>query len=135
MNGWYRIGIVLSVLFFISFGGWLWTYQVEEGRKSLEYGWHSCDLDREIAWERYAGKITDQDWLRDPKYLEYHHKLMQEESDCRDRASAAYASGWNEMWKTAVTIAAISVALLWLVALITVAVVRWIVNGFRVRAR
>jgi hypothetical protein len=119
MRGWYRIGVVLSVLWFISFGLGLWIRLLN---KDLDTG--HCSLMREIEQKRL-------DNLVGPDWAARFRKAEEDEKACRDSVHVRVDNNWNFYWVAAFAAAAISVALLWLVVLITVAVARWIVAGFR----
>jgi hypothetical protein len=127
MSGWYRIGVVLSVLWFIGFGLWLRFYMSNYAGEYLKREFSFCSTTWEAEKDRFLHEFGDK-WDR-PAIDKQLAKLIQFENECRERASASFYSQRVSNWAIAL-IAAISVALLWLVTLIAVFVGRW-VEAFR----
>jgi hypothetical protein len=129
MKGWRRLGAVLSVLWFVGFGGWLWIGSTNNISESYGQQLHSCyqlsDMKREPL--RYA----------DPQYDQKNAKIESEQKVCEQRASASWDSQVNDLysngWWVLLLIDLASVALTWLVACIVVCVGRWVAAGFGAR--
>jgi hypothetical protein len=128
MSGWYRIGVVLSVLWFICFGLWLRFYTSNSAGERLGREFSFCSTTWERERDRFLNEYADK-W--DRAAIDNHlAKLNQNEKECSDRASASLYREWIPNWAIAL-IAAISVGLWWLVGLIVVSVGRWVAAGFR----
>ena len=128
MSGWYRIGVLLSVLWFIGFGLWLRFYTTNYAGEYLEREFSFCATTWEAEKDRFLHEFGDK-WDR-PAIDEQLAKLNQFENECRERASTSFYSHWVSNWTIAL-IAVISVALWWLVGLIDVSAGRWVAAGFR----
>jgi hypothetical protein len=135
INGWCRLGIVLSILWFISFGLWLQDNIADSSSLGNDYAYCLKRYDPDLE-----AFIRDHPWLQEEpvfstkfqrEWKPYTGELRLKEADCKDRAHDNFKYRWSFAWIAAPTIAAMSVTLMWLVALITVAAVRWIAAGFR----
>ena len=130
MSGWYRIGVVLSVLWFIGFGLVLRVYFTNSAGERLGREFSFCSMTWEAEKDRYLHEFGDEYYQDRPAFDKHTAELLQNENECRDRASASFYNEWVSNWTIAL-IAAISVALWWLVGLIGVSVGRWVAAGFR----
>ena len=127
-RGWRRIGIVLSVIWFITFGPYLW---------SLEFG-------RQNDFYRSKLEMCDRILRVDTDAVEYIYKPDEREKrrlanwkkheDCRDKASAFFSAGFDELRQKGILIVlAVDVATIlvgWLVVWGLVFTVRRIGRGF-----
>ena len=73
LNGWQRIGIVLSVIWFLGFGGYVWIW--DNRTKSEFYGWQlkMCDvvLSERNGSLQFLTKQEDRDERADENAAEY----------------------------------------------------------------
>jgi hypothetical protein len=126
MGGWRRIGVVLSVLWFVGFGGWLWVDGV--GRNSEFHVWQLGHCSRMSDMRREPIRLDD------PQRAQKYAKIEEQEKACRDKASALFRQEMDTLkshiW-VLVAIDAASLAFFWLLAWIVVGVSRWIARGFR----
>jgi hypothetical protein len=106
MQGWRRIGAVLSVLWFAAFGAWLWKNEVDKIHDLYAYSLHRC----------------------------YQYLLPGEtRSGCDERATASSRGMMSEFYASVPALVlydAATVGLFWLVAWILVGVGRWVAAGF-----
>jgi hypothetical protein len=111
MRGWRRIGVVLSVIWFVGFGGWMFFSEIGKHNDRLDTSLSICnhryDTARELLQECYA-RATDT-----------HTRLVRE-----------FYSGVPFLF----LIDAATVGLFWLLAGIVFAVGRWVAAGFRQQA-
>jgi broad specificity phosphatase PhoE len=108
MRGWRRIGVVLSVFWFVGFGLWL----------------RHADVDR--AW-----KIAGYDICLSPDIYDDAERYYV----CSDRAHRTFEDlVASSPWWMDVVAAALSVGALWFLAWIAVVVGRWVAVGFRPQA-
>jgi hypothetical protein len=128
MKGWRRIGAVLSVLWFVGFGGWIWHTSVNNNVEFYEWQLRNCNtlsgMRREpIQWD---------DPQRDQKYA----RIEEQDKACTDKASAFFGQqmdtlkSHSHIW-VLVAVDAGLLALFWLLAWIVVCVGRWVAAGFR----
>jgi hypothetical protein len=122
MKGWRRLGIVLSVLWFVGFGGWLWFSEVDRHSKS-----HMDQLTNCFQIESLKrGAIRWDDPQRDEKIAE----IATEHRACMDEAGEFFMRPRPYAW-VLILIDAGVLAVFWLVAWLTVVVGRWVAAGFR----
>src|SRR5690348_11790904 len=57
MGGWRRIGIVLSMIWFLGFGFFLWIYNERDHSKLFEIGLHNCELTFKMAEEALDAEL------------------------------------------------------------------------------
>jgi hypothetical protein len=118
MRGWRRIGIVLSVFWFIGFGWWL-------RQDTYDSAWKISGYDR-------CGAIADMKraplWNNDDLA-----RVNREEHECEEKAKARFLRDVTPLWGVIVA-DALSLGALWLLAWIVVAVGRWVAAGFRQQA-
>jgi hypothetical protein len=130
MSGWRRLGVVLSVLWFVGFGGWLWTSSVR-GYQDF-YGFELRNCSAMSSMKRDALRADDQ------QYDQKSAKIIGEEKACTDNADAFFSREIDKLYSQEVwVLLAIDVALLalfWLLAWIVVAVGHWVLAGFRQQA-
>jgi hypothetical protein len=124
MRGWRRIGIVLSVFWFVWFFFWLRQNTIEEAwtKSGISY----CSRSAEIRREGVGSFL-------DPQYQKKVEAIDREEKECRDKAVAHFTSVVAPDWLVAVS-DAISLAFLWLLGWIVVRVGRWVAAGFQQQA-
>jgi hypothetical protein len=122
-RGWRRIGIVLSVIWFVGFGGFLWTSEVERIGDFFTSQLRTCK----------AILDADDEGLSLEEYLKRHDGHWKKYESCQNRASAFFGSQHRELWQSIPILFAMDAATVligWLVVWGIVAVVRWINRGF-----
>jgi hypothetical protein len=125
-RGWRRIGIVLSVVWFLGFGVFLYIRALDDAVQPYVAALHNCDLIRELALESMPGVITDLE-----KKNKWVDQILENENKCKKDAAlrsstppASVLLGW-------VLVAdLLTIGLGWLIVWGCVAVVRWIRRGF-----
>ena len=126
MRGWRRLGVVLSVIWFIGFGAWMWITSTDnlgkDYQSSLGFCYSIGSMEREpIRWD-------------DPQAQQRLAVIESQEKACRQRASEGFHQGWEHLKSQSwliVLVDVVSIVLFWLVALIIVSVGRWVAIGFR----
>jgi hypothetical protein len=126
MSGWRRIGIVLSVFWFLGFGIFLWHQLVEDAVRPYTAALQRCSLieDNEMNGLQY---ITDPD-KRDKRL----YAILDNEHRCKEDAALQWKSTQPSDGLLAVVMLAtnlVTIALGWLIVWGCVAVVRWIRRG------
>jgi hypothetical protein len=132
MKGWRRIGVVLSVIWFPVFGGWLWFSSVEnywqQYRQNLSFAFRPCyDVSRN---KREALRVGD------PQLDQKSAKITSDEKTCLDETARQVNERTPpppQVWLIAAIDAGV-LAVLWLLAWMIVSVGRWIAAGFRQQA-
>ena len=126
MLGWRRLGVVLSVFWFVGFGFWLG--QEDHDSAWTASGYRTCSV---VAGARREIWI---DFDRtDPQVNENLEKIDRWQRQCEDIASAEYLRKATPMWGI-LAADALSLALLWLAAWAIVAVWCWVAAAFRQQA-
>jgi hypothetical protein len=123
MRGWRRLGVVLSVLWLVGFGWWLWTKTVTNSVASYSDYYklmlRDCIVLSEIKRD-------------DPDYDKT--KIDSEQETCSREAAVIHerliAEAYAEVWVLAAVDAG-ALALLWLLAWMIVVGGRWTAAGFR----
>jgi hypothetical protein len=126
MHGWRRLGIVLSVLWFVGF--WLWLRQADHDSAWTASGYRTCSVSagaRREVWIDFDPT--------DPQVIETLEKINRWQRQCEDIASADYFRKATPMWSI-LAADALSLALLWLLAWMITAVGRWVAATFRQQA-
>jgi hypothetical protein len=125
---WRRLGVVLSVLWFIGFGGWMWSDQAT----------HIGDFYGSQLEMCYAAERTRVDAIQptfDTLYFEKMDKSSRETDACFERAKTVFYSEsdrlHSEDWKIFLLIDIVSVAAAWLLVCAIVLVGRWIIAPAR----
>jgi len=127
MKGWRRLG-VLSVLWFVVFGGWLWNSSTNEINEFFRWQLENCFNVSEMKREPLS--------YADPQYDQKNAKIENEEEACGDRASAHHHQQFDDLYSNVWVLLLVdlaSIALAWFVAWIVICVGRWVVAGFRAR--
>jgi hypothetical protein len=126
-KGWRRIGIVLSVLWFIGFGGFLWTNGVghisEFHRGQLEGCYRILNADNESL--QYIQKSEDRDKRQSANWTKYQR--------CQTEAGNFFQHEFDEQKRAIPLLIAIDLgaALLgWILVWFIVLIRRWIKRGF-----
>jgi hypothetical protein len=122
MSGWYRLGVVLSVLWCFVFSWWLWELERKEDRRLwVASGWEVCIA---VADDERKGLRWDDDRNR--------NRVEREERECREKAVARFRSMVViKPWWGFLVVSAFSLGLLWLLAWAVIRIGRWIGAGFR----
>jgi hypothetical protein len=130
MRGWRRLGIVLSVLWFVGFFYWRahdYADSLSELRTSMVVlCWHSADDKLESLR------------VGDPQYYQKSDDINKERNVCESEANGNIERIRREdlpnYRNETFIIEAVSIAFFWLLAWITVRVGRWVIAGFRQEA-
>jgi hypothetical protein len=129
MKGWRRIGIILSVIWFLGFGVFLWRLLVDELVATYSYSLQNCRLLEDSAnnglqyfpyekREKRQAEISALDSkCRSDAKLEFDRTLKQRGGD-----------GWLAAFTVIYDL--ISIALGWLIVWGCVALGRWVHRGF-----
>jgi hypothetical protein len=108
-RGWRRIGIVLSILWFVGFGFFIWSRTTSDAADFYGHQLRFC----------YAILDTDKNW---PNY-----------ERCKDDAAKLFSFTFDQNVKGIPILIGVdlaSVAIGWLLVWCVVAIVRWIRRGF-----
>src|SRR5665213_495776 len=128
MKGWRRIGIVISVLWFLGFGFFLWNMHIHDLTDPYDSELHLCGslLDIDNDGLQYV-KPGSRDARQAVNWTKYE--------DCKKRAEVNFHKLADEQGTYAIPIVlainAVSIALGWLLVWFIVVVVRWVRRGFR----
>jgi hypothetical protein len=126
MRGLRRLGIVLSALWFVGFGVWLWLTTTGAYMDVHQGQLQDC-------YNLYR-KEREQLWGYDPEFDQKAAKINSEYKACQEEATAHfdrevgklfYSQGWFIL-----AVDAGVLALVWLVAWISVSVWRWVAAGW-----
>ena len=121
LNGWQRIGIVLSIVWFIGFAAFIWSYSV--GRTGDFYG-HQLDLCKAIL------DMNNEDVAAsDPRWAINWANYEK----CNDQARELFYSLSDENRRGIPLLLGVDLGIIafgWLVVWLAVVVVRWIRRGF-----
>jgi len=127
LNGWQRIGIVMSVVWFFGFAGFVWIWDTRE--RGTFYGWQlkMCDaiLSTKNESLQYLTKREDRDERADENAAEY--------LSCRRSAERLFLGEMNGRYGGIPILLAVDFGIIifaWLVAWFVVAITRWISRGF-----
>lgn len=107
MRVWVRIGVVLSVIWFVGFGGWLW----------IKAGHYLSDLYGQCL----AMSDANQRWLRldDPQYDQKVAEIKSHEEACKDYARTFSRQRMDEFhsfgWVLILLFDAALLALFWVI--------------------
>jgi hypothetical protein len=126
-RGWRRIGIVISLVWFLGFGVWLWTATAEEQARPYKEGLKHCGRMLDIANDglQYLPVGPARDKQQSDNFADY--------LKCREDESVRWTSNRSEMkTQIAVVLGAdiASIALAWLVVWLITVLVRWVARGF-----
>jgi hypothetical protein len=125
--GWRRIGIVLSVIWFISFGGFLWVVEGNRIGEQYVYALTFCRTLLNMANEslQYIQKPDDRDARQSANLAKY--------DECRADAQSVHARESDRLVGGIPILLAIDAGTLafgWLVVWLATLVVRWVRRGF-----
>jgi hypothetical protein len=128
-RGWRRIGIVLSIIWFVGFGFFLWRSTLEGHLELLRNGLHTCGVIYEMQTDTTHSVTNDDE--RNRRYAANDAKWKQ----CQDGAEASYRRGVQDLrtgtfWGVLIAFDAGTLLIAWFVVWIVVLVVRWIGRGF-----
>ena len=121
LTGWQRIGVILSALWFVGFGVFLFEHEMSERNSFLDWQLGNC---LKIAEMRREPLQPD-----DP----VHAQIMRDLRNCTDRASDFFTEQVGKLWSNIWVLLLVDVAtivLAWLLAWIVVRLVRWVLRGF-----
>ena len=121
-RGWRLIGIVLSVIWFVGFGGFLWTGEVERIGNFFTWQLRTCK----------AILDADDEGLSLEEYRKRHDEHWKKYESCQDRASVFFSSQHRKLRQSIPILLADAATVLigWLAVWGIVAVVRWVNRGF-----
>jgi hypothetical protein len=126
-RGWRRIGIVLSVVWFIGFGGYIWTSEATRLQTSLLAHTDLCYSILKSANDALA-HIPNQE-QREKRYTEN----LAKHEECGDRVLRLVAAERDNLWRSIPLFLAFdagTVVFGWLVVWLVTLVVRWVQRGF-----
>jgi hypothetical protein len=127
-RGWRRIGIVLSVIWFVAFGGYLCASALERTNQSFGGLLELCTL--VLNADNTSLQFIANQEERAQKQTEYWAKY----DECWTRASRIFRESRDEVWKETVPILlafdAGTVGFGWLVVWLVILVGRWVQRGF-----
>jgi hypothetical protein len=126
-SGWRRVGVVVSVVWFVGFGGYLWHDSVTQSNDSFTRFLRICDA--ALDMETDALKNIQDPTKRDRKF----DQNMKEERDCKAQATTSFERILDEQYSGIPILLGIdlaTVAMGWLLVLGVVGIVRWIRRGF-----
>jgi hypothetical protein len=125
LGGWQRIGVILSVLWFVGFGVFMWVHETNSYNDFFMWRLGNCYKIAEMRREPLT--------LNDPAYASRDAQIERDLKDCRERASAFFTKQvgdfWSSLWILPLVDIA-SIALAWLLVWIVVSLVRWVSRGF-----
>jgi hypothetical protein len=123
LGGWQRIGVILSVLWFIGFGVFMFEHEFS-GHSDFRM-WQLGNCVKIAEWRRES--LQPSDASRDAQ-------IERDLKDCSDRASAFFTKQVGDLWSNLWILLLIdlaSIALAWLLVWIVVSLVRWVSRGFQ----
>ncbi len=127
LSGWQRIGVILSALWFVGFG--VFMFEHEMSGHSTFWDWQ-LDICVKIAeMQREPLQPT-----HPTDYARRDAQIQRDLKNCSDRASDFFTeqSGklWSNIWVLLLVDAA-TIVLAWMLAWIVVSLVRWVSRGFQ----
>jgi hypothetical protein len=125
LGGWQRIGVILSVLWFIGFGVFMFDEEISR---------HSASHVRQLGNCNKIAEFERQWFLRrdDPAYATKDAEVQRKLDKCRDDADAFFMEQdpRSSLW-IILLIDLASIALAWLLVWTVVSLVRWVSRGFQ----
>ena len=122
-----RIGIILSVIWFLGFGLFLWQRTVEDIVQPYSDTLKACgeilDIDNEAL--RYLRTVEERDRRQSANFAKY--------KKCQTDTEVAWNNTLPRNWLTLAVVVGVdlvTIALGWLVVWIGVVIVRWVQVGF-----
>lgn len=127
LSGWKRIGLVVSVIWFIGFGGYLWVSGVGHMSDFHMSQLKMCGTIMDVANEalQYIPKLEDRQKRQDENWSKYE--------DCQKRAGELFSQSFEQQRKAIPILLAIDFGTIlfgWFVAWGLTAIVKWIRRGF-----
>jgi len=128
MRGWRWLGGVLSLLWFVGFGGWLWMSSVGD-----RHEWYALQLQR-----CYSSSVMNREKLQtdNGQYDQKIADISREYYFCTERAKAIFDRQMDERRSHVGKIMAINagvLAAIWLLVWMAITVLRWGAAGFHQR--
>jgi hypothetical protein len=125
VSGWQRIGVILSVLWFVGFG--VFMFEDEISRLSDSHVRQLGNCNKIAEFERQWFLRRD-----DPAYATKDAEVQRKLDKCRDDVSAYFMKQdpLSNLW-ILLLIDLASIALAWLLVWIVVSLVRWVSRGFQ----
>jgi len=128
-RGWRRVGIVLSVIWFVGFAAFIWVLDMRDKSDFLGHQLHFCGLilDTDTESLQYFKDDGERQKKDSANWTKYH--------DCQAKAQAFFIAD-AERGHGATGIALLfgvdlaTVLISWLVTWLVVLVVRWVGRGF-----
>jgi hypothetical protein len=128
LNGWHRIGIVSSVIWFIGFAGYIWIYSTRDASdfygSQLGMCYTILNVDNEAL--QYIGKQEDRNKGQTANWTKYEK--------CRSDATAFFNHTADNNYKGIPILLAVdfgTVLFGWLFVWFGIGITRWIKGGFR----
>jgi hypothetical protein len=126
LNGWQRIGIVLSVIWFIGFAGYIWSQQVKSDVELYGRYLDTCYTILNMDNEAYIANQEDRDKRQAANWTKYEK--------CQSGAGAIFHERADNNYKGIPILLAVdfgTVLFGWLVVWSGIGITRWIKGGFR----
>jgi hypothetical protein len=132
LSGWQRIGVILSVIWFIGFAGYIWHADRKEKAAFYVSQLNVCS---EI-WETENESLK---YIQDPKERDKREAANRAKYDqCNDKAEKFYAvqigdGGWGQWalgWGLLIGVDLLTIGIGGLLAWLTISVARWVRRGF-----
>jgi len=126
-RGWRRIGLILSVIWFLGFGLFLWQRTVEDIVQPYSDTLKTCgeilDIDNEAL--QYLRTVEEIDRRQSANFAKY--------KKCQTDAEVTWNNTLPSNWLTLAVVVGVdlvTIALGWLVVWIGIVIVRWVQRGF-----
>jgi hypothetical protein len=126
LSGWQRIGVILSVLWFVGFGVFMFEHEI-----SRHSDFHMWQLDNCL---KIAEMRRESLQLNDPAYSARDAEVQRNLHKCSADASAFFTKQVSDLWSNVWILLLVdlaSIALAWLLVWIVVSLVRWVSRGFQ----
>jgi len=133
LSGWQRIGVILSVIWFIGFAGYIWHADRKEKADFYVWQLHMCS---EI-WDTENESLN---YIQDPNERDKREASNRAKYDqCNEEARKFYAvqigenagrPHWGLAMGLLIGVDLLTIGIAWLLAWLTISVVRWVRRGF-----
>jgi hypothetical protein len=127
-RGWRRVGIVLSVIWFLGFGIYLWGADEQSKVQQLKLVMDDCDMTFRIAEQG----LDEEHGLKPQEYMAKWRPINEKRTKCYADAMLETESRSPRSTRFAVVLAIdlVMIVIGWLIVWGCVAVGRWIHRGF-----
>lgn len=137
LDGWRRIGVILSVVWFIGFAGYIWSWDRQETASFYAMQLSLCSAAHRMVAQSLEGRFSDPAWGDKRDREEAANDARYEK--CQAEARNFYSSqiGENAGWaRWALGLALLfgvdllTIVFGWLIAWFFILMVRWVQRGF-----